>query len=305
MNLEVYNEVFVLFLIVGAGYFARKRGMIDGQFNRGLVGLLLNITLPLLIIVSFNFKFQPETLNFSVQIFFASILIHVSLFFLSRYFFWHTKSSVRRVLRFSSVFSNCAFMGYPILHVVYGKVGVFYGSIFSAPFNIGVWTLGVLIFEDEYDRKTWIKALLNPGVLAVFVGIILVYFSIDLPYPLQRSFELLGSSTTPLAMVLVGSMLAEIHLKEILSGFTVYYISALRLIAIPATTFAIFYLAGLRGTPLGVITISVAMPIAASTAAFAERYGCEKNLASRCVFVSTLISIITIPIVIAVVSYSL
>ena len=301
MNFGVYKEVLVLFIMMAAGYYSRKKGIIDKQTNRGLVELLLNITLPLLILASFQNKLQGNTLVGVTEIFLVSIAIHGILFLISPYIYWYKRGTAKRVLRFGTVFSNCAFMGYPILQIMYGKIGVFYGSIFSAPFNIALWTLGVFIFEDRLDKQSRRKALFNPGVLAVVLGFVLMFFSIELPYPIIRSFELLGGCTTPLSMIVVGSMLGEIHVKQILSGFSIYYASFVRLVLIPLGVFAVLYGLGARGIVLGVNVISVAMPIAASTAAFAERYQCEPGLASRSVFISSLLSILTIPVLIALV----
>lgn len=301
MNLQIYQEVLVLFLMIGIGFYARKKEMINKQVNRGLVELLLNITLPLLIVVSFNFKIQPEVMRVALQIFVVSLLFHYGMFFLSAFFFPMFRPSARSVLRFGAVFSNCAFMGYPILLAVYGKIGVFYGSIFSAPFNIAIWTAGVLLFKNKYDLKSIGKAFLNPGVLAVGLGFFLSFFSITLPYPFLKSAELIGWMTTPLSMIVVGSMLGEIHYREILSGFAVYYVSVLRLVFIPLGLFLVLYAFGIRGVTLGVCVICASMPVAASTAAFSERYECEPTLASRSVFISTLLSIVTIPLIITLI----
>ncbi len=300
METNIFNEVTILFLIMAAGFYARKRGMIDGTVNRGLSELLLNITLPLMIMVSFNFDYNREMLVTAGKLFLISLALHVGLFFASELFYRRHPGNAKNVLRFTAMFSNCAFMGYPVLQSLYGKIGVFYASIFSVPFIIVLWTLGVKLFDGERNGNAFKKALLNPGILAVAVGFIMFVFSLRLPAPIQRACELVGSTTTPLSMIVVGSMLAEMRFREMLRGYSVYYGSLVRLLVIPMLVLGILLLLGVKGTILGICVISMAMPASANTAAFAEKYQSDTALASRCIFLTTILSMFTIPIIIAI-----
>lgn len=301
METTIFEEVAVLFLIMTAGFYARRRGMIDGTVNRGLSELLLNVTLPLMILVSFNLDFSRDMLVTAGKLFLISLALHVGLFFMSELFYHRHPGDAKNVLRFTAMFSNCAFMGYPILQSLYGKIGVFYASIFSVPFIITLWTLGVMLFDGERSRPALKKALINPGILAVVVGFVMFAFSLQLPAPIQRACELVGSTTTPLSMIVVGSMLAEMRFREMLKGYSIYYGSLVRLVVIPLLVLGILILLGVKGTILGICVISMAMPAAANTAAFAEKYQSDTALASRCVFLTTILSMFTIPIFIALV----
>ncbi len=301
MEANIFGEVAVLFLIMAAGFYARRRGMIDATVNRGLSELLLNVTLPLMIMVSFNFDFNREMLATAGKLFLISLALHVGLFFASELFYRRHPGDAKNVLRFTAMFSNCAYMGYPVLQSLYGKIGVFYASIFTVPFIITLWTLGVMLFAGEGGRPPLRKVLVNPGILAVAVGFVMFAFSLRFPAPIQRACELVGSTTTPLSMIVVGSMLAEMRFRDMLRGYTVYYGSLVRLVVIPLLVLGVLLLLGVKGTILGICVISMAMPAAANTAAFAEKYQSDTALASRCVFLTTVLSMFTIPIFIALV----
>lgn len=299
MENNIFEVVTVLFLIMATGFYARRRGMIDSTVNRGLSELLLNVALPLMIMVSFNIDYDRGMLVTAGKLFLISLCLHVGLFFASELFYRRHPGDAKKVLRFTAMFSNCAFMGYPVLLSLYGKTGVFYASIFTVPFIITLWTLGVLIFDGRYTGKALTKAFVNPGILAVAAGFIMFAFSLRLPGPVQKACELVGATTTPLAMIVVGSTLAEMRFREILGGYSVYYSSLVRLVVIPLLVLGILLLSGIKGTILGVCVISMAMPAAANTTAFAEMYQSDTALASRCVFLTTVLSMFTIPLIIA------
>ena len=249
-------------------------------------------------------KLDPAVMAFAGQIFLFSSILHAGMFFISKWIFGKYEGDTQKVLRFTATFSNCAFMGYPVLYSIYGKAGIFYASIFVVPFIIALWTAGVLIFKGDHDVKnSWMKVLVNPGILAVALGILMFFSGWRFSGPLVRAFDLLGSTTTPIAMILIGSTLAEVRFKSLLSGSSVYYAAFIRLIAIPLAVLGLLMLCGVRGTVLGVCVISAGMPAAANTAAFAESFGSDAVFASRCVFVSTLLSIFTVPAIISFVQY--
>ncbi|KRQ87972.1 putative transporter YfdV [Caloramator mitchellensis] len=294
---KIFTQVLVLFFIIVVGFFIRKKGIIDKKMNKGLTELILNVTLPFMIIASFNFPFSKDMLLNAGKLLLISALVHLSLVFASKYIFIKYPKEVKSVLRFSMIFSNCGFMGYPVVESVYGKEGVFYTAIFNISFNILIWTVGVMLFSPEKEDKNYKKALINPGILSVLIGLLVFMLSINIPEPLYKTLEMVGSTTTPLSMIIIGSMLADVNVKEIFGSSTTYVITFVRLIAIPIVTYLILKFLGYSGIFLGIPVLIMAMPAAANTALFAERYNADTNLASRCVFVTTLMSTFTIPLI--------
>jgi predicted permease len=287
--------------MMAVGVYAKKKGYINKEINGGLSNILLNICFPLLIISSFNIDFNREMLNNSVKIFLFTVLISVILIILGIMFFHRINERQAVVLKFGLVFSNCSFMGYPILAQVIGSKGIFYGSIFTMVFNLFAFTYGVMLFTGEKDIKGLRKALINPNIFAVIIGFAVFIFSIKIPFPISKSMALVGSMTTPLSMLILGAMIAEMNIKEVFAGYKVYYALIARLIVAPIITLVVLRLFGASDIVIKVIVIAEAMPFASNTAVFAGQYNGDKSLASRCVFITTAFSILTIPFVISLI----
>lgn len=297
-NSQVFNQVIILFLIMIVGVYARKKKILNKEVNKGLSELLINITLPLMILSSFSMKYESEMMTKGKMILIYSILIHVSLIFLGNLFFFKCRENKKKVLKFITVFSNVGFMGYPILDSIMGQVGVFYAAIFNIPFNILVWTVGVMFFTGEKDTKSMKKVLVNPAFIAVVLGLIIFRFSIKLPVPILSTFKMVGSTTTPISMIIIGSMLADSKIKDIFADMTIYYGTLIRLIMIPALIFVVMKAFGIDELLMKICVILQAMPAAVTTAIIAEKYGGDAVYASQCVFITTILSVLTFPIVI-------
>ncbi len=294
----VLEQVLVLFLVMMVGVYARKQKFIDDGMTQRLANLLLNVTMPLMIIASFHFQFSRDMLLNAVILFAVSMGIHFISALLGIVLFYAYPVDVRNILRFITVFSNCAFMGFPVLESLYGRIGIFYGSIYVISFNLFIWTYGVMLFKGKNDPKSVKKALLNPGIIAVAIGMCIFVFSIQLPYPIFRAMDMVGSMTIPISMLIVGALLAQTDLKSVFSGSTVYYGTAIRLIVLPLASFVTLRQLGVPDIILGISVLLVAMPAAANTAIFAETYKGDSHLASRLVAISTLVSLVTIPLVV-------
>lgn len=297
-NSNVINQVIILFLIIGVGYYAKKRNIINEEINKGLTRLLLEVTLPLMIVVSFNYSFSQDIMKNMITLFLYSWGIHVFLIFLGYILYRKKVEGKREVLRFSTVFSNCGFIGYPVLGSLYGNMGVLYAAIFNIPFNILTWTFGVMLFTGDKNSKNFKKVFLNPGIISVLIGLTLFMFSVEIPQYIYSSFKLVGDMTTPLSMIIIGSMLAEVKFKEVFKDMSLYSISLVRLILVPALTYLLLFLIKAEPMLRNIAVMVEAMPVAATTAIFAEAFDKEAKFASQIVFVTTLFSVATIPFII-------
>lgn len=296
-NYKITNLVLVLFFMMVVGFYGRKKQIINQELNKGLSNIILNITLPLMIISSFNYEFSKEILGIAYKGFFLSIIIHIVIIFSSKFFYYRYNKDAKAVLRFITIFSNCGYMGYPVLESVYGKIGVFYGAIYNIPFNIFLWTIGVMLFTENKNMKSFKKAFLNPGLISVTIGLLVFIFSIKLPYPVLKTVESIGAMTTPISMMVVGAMLADIKFKELFSGSAILYGVFVRLIFLPMTTLLILRLIGVEKILMDIAVIIVAMPAAVNTVVFSENHGGDSVLASKIVFLTTMLSILTIPVI--------
>jgi predicted permease len=298
----IINQVTTLLFLIVVGYVIRKLGILNRQLNKGLSDLLLYVTLPFSIITSFNFPFSRTLLANGIIVLLISMAIHLFAIFISKLLYFKYASATNQVLRAATVFSNCGFMGFPILEAVYGTQGVFYGSFYVLIFQVLIWTVGVGIFTGKQNTTTW-RQVLNPAVIAVITGFTLFVFSIKLPEPLFNALVMVGSMTTPISMLIIGSLLFEIKLSEVFSGFSIFYVTIMRLIILPLFAVSCLLFLGVKGITLGVPVLATAMPAAALIVVFAEKHGADAVLASRAVFLSTILSIITIPAMIALIQY--
>lgn len=294
---NIINLVLVLFFMMVVGFYGRRKQIINQDMSKGLSNIILNITLPLMIISSFNYEFSKESLNIAYKGFLLSIVIHIAIVFSSKAFYFKFDKDEKAVLRFITIFSNCGYMGYPVLESIYGKIGVFYGAIYNIPFNILLWTIGVMLFTGNKDSKNFKKAFFNPGVISVTLGLIIFIYSIKLPYPIMKTIESIGSMTTPISMMVVGAMLADIKLKELFAGKAIFYGAFIRLLFLPVAVLGILKLLGIEKILMDVAVIIVAMPAAVNTVVFSENYNGNSVLSSKIVFLTTMLSMVTIPLI--------
>lgn len=303
-----FHEVSILFLIVLLGYAMRKKKIITDGFNREIKNYVLDVALPAMIIVSMKLPFSPGLLRDSGVLLLISVITYLLIILLSYAMvkLLNLEGNRRDIFQFVVVFSNVGFMGFPVAQAVFGEVGVFYASIYNLPFNFLIWTLGVHILKrtgsEGEDGDHLIKTLLNPGIVAVFIGFFLFLFSIDLPFPVFRALELVGSTTTPLAMIFIGASLVKVHHSELTSDKNLLLLSGIRLVLLPAMVYLFLRIAGIEGILLGVPVVITAMPAAANCAIMAAKYGNDGYLGSKAVFITTMLSILTIPLVVFIVT---
>ncbi|MDD3932658.1 AEC family transporter [Methanoculleus sp. UBA303] len=296
--LVVADQIFILVLLIAAGYVAVSTKIMDPRATRGLSGLLINITIPALIVASMQVPFTPARLAGAETLLLATGVFYVFSFAVA----WAVSKAMRvppakeGVLQFAIVFGNVGFMGFPVAQTLFGADSLFYVAIFNLVFNLLAFSVGIAMLTGG-DRKgfdPWLLA--NPGIAASVAGFLLFLGSVEIPSPFIDSIALLGGVTTPLAMIIVGAMLATFPAREMIGNWRVWAASAVLLLAVPVAYRYLF--SPVFSDPLinGVMITMAAMPAAANTVIFAEQYGADSRLASQIVFVSTIGSLVTIPL---------
>lgn len=298
------NQVVVLFSLIIIGYIIKKLNIVEDSMKADISNLVINITLPSFIISSMTANFSVEILQNSFKLIVISFSMYLIAIILGIIFvnLLNIRGKSRSIYRYIIAFSNCGFMGYPIIGAVLGKQGVFYTAIFNLAFTVLVWTYGVYMIKGKSNKvslKDKIKSMITPALVAVTTGFILFVSGIKLPFFISKTLEMLGSVTTPLSMMLIGFILSEIHLKDIVSGYKIYLLSVTRLIIMPLIMYFILRYLNIEGYLLQIPVLIAAMPAAANTAIISSKYGGDYKLASKGIFITTLLSIATIPIVIS------
>ena len=304
--LLVIEKVATLFLILLAGIAARKMNIIDWHATEKLSAFLLNITQPLMIITSFQMDFDSEKLKNGAYLFVLSAIVHVFTAATVFLLYKPIKSGdKKKVYEMSTIFCNCAFLGYPVLKVIFGEdLGVFYGAFYAMFFNIFIWTYGVLLItrngkggapKPKIPAK---KIFLNAGMVSSVLGIMIFLAGIKLPKVLYDSSKLIGDMTFPLSMVIIGSLVSDIKPKEMFLSAENYYYIFVKLIFFPLSVGFVCYMLKLPRLIVYMGTVMSSLPSAANVAIFAQAYGADSKAAAINVGLSTLFSIGTIPLAI-------
>lgn len=296
----VFDQVMVLFLLIVVGYVIRKLNIVSDAINKEIGALVINIALPCFLIVSMNMSFSVEMLKTSGIFVLLSFAVYAG-FALSAKFFSKligVEGKARDVFEYVLLFSNVGYMGYPVVKVVFGDQGVFYTAVYNLSFSVLVWSYGVYLMNRNSDHTEKRKGILNPGLVAVLLGFFLFAFSIELPKPIFETLSLIGDTTTPLSMMFIGFILAQTEMKTIFRDWQVFALTAIRLVIQPLCVFLILKIAGFEGLLLNIPVLIAAMPAAANTAIIASKYGSDYQLAAKVIYISTLLSVVTIPIVV-------
>jgi predicted permease len=301
--LTVFMQVLVLFVLMGFGFAGNKAKLITKEGSKVMSDVVLYFVTPCLIINSFSsMEMDKEHLNGLIVCFAAFFLIMAASILLVHIIFRGKNVQKKRVLRFAVVFSNVGYMGIPLQEAVLGQEGVFYGSVCVGMFNILVWTYGIVCSSGDLKDLSIKKILFNPGILAVTVGLIIFLFSIPvkeyLP-PVSQTLSLMAGLNTPIAMMVIGFNLAGSDIFTSLKSASTYIVAALRLILVPVASLFVMLLFGIRGDILVSIVIAASAPVAAVTTVFAIKYDNDVNTSVNLVAFTTLLSIITMPFIVA------
>lgn len=295
--LLVLSYVIILFVLIGIGFVSNKIKLISSNGIKDLTNLVLYIVTPCILINSYQREFNSEMLvglGYTVLASFISFVINI----LISHLVVRDKDKRReKTLVFGSVFSNCGFMSLPLQNAILGSEGVFYGATYVAVFQIMIWTYGVILMSGDMKNISWKKVLINPGVLGTVAGIIIFIFSIKIPFVISEPISFLAALNTPIPMIIVGYRLADASLK--IKGAGSWISIILRLIISPIIMIGILYFMGISGAIMVACTVAAAAPCAANTTMFAEKFGGDVGLSSAMVSITTLLSVITMPVIVA------
>lgn len=299
----VLNQVIILFIILIVGFAAGRFNILDSTGTRKLSEVLLYVSSPMMILNSFFIEFSKDRIVNVLWVVGTGIGMFVISILLSKVFFGRFEEKVVPVLRFTAIFSNCGYMGLPFVNSIFGSEGVFYASFYIVTFHTVLWTYGYMMYGGKGTRRQIIrKLLISPSIIALYIGLIIFIFSIPVPEAIKGAVGAVGDMTMPLSMLIIGGVMSTTKLHTVFSDWRVYLASFIRLIFMPLLYFVLAYITGVPTLPAAVLVTALAMPAAANTTIFAELFDKDSVFASKCVSVSTLLSIITAPIVISVVN---
>ena len=298
----VGEQVAILFLLIGIGALCAKTRLLDEKAVKAMANLVLYVATPAVIIKSCIREFDPNLLWGFLTVVAVAAVNHGLLILAAHLFFRGKEENRRRVFRCALVFSNAGYMAIPLQQAILGDTGVFYCAAYVIVFNVFLWTYGLM--EMSGQRKLSAKQILfNPGVLGVAVGLVLFLLPISVPTMLTDAVNHLAVLNTPLPMLIIGYYLAQTNLLKALRDRASWLCMVLRLVGIPLLALGLLLLCGVRGDLLTACMICISTPVATSNAMFSARHERDTGLAVNLVSVSTLLSVVTLPVMVALADY--
>jgi hypothetical protein len=292
----MFETQIMLFLIMILGVILRKKEILPREAKGIITNLVIDVTLPASIIKSFQMEFDMEILKGCLAVVIVAVLIQFGTYILGMFLYPGFPDGRKKVLQYATICSNAGILGNPIAEGIFGTVGLLYASIYVIPQRIFMWSVGLTYFTKAPDKKTLAKKVAtHPCILAVAIGLVIMIGQIELPAFLTLTIKNVAAGNTFLAMALIGLILSEVNVREMVDKETLYY-SFVRLILIPLLVMIACRLAHLDSLVTGVCVVLSAMPAASVTAAMATKYEKDEIFATKCVVLSTILSMVTVPL---------
>lgn len=303
--LQIFAEMITLFVIVAAGYAGKRLNMMNEDFDAKLSKVILNLSLPGMIIGSVLTATELPSLQDILLTFLFSCLSFVLVIAIAYAVTAAMRISIghRGVFKFMLCFGNVGFIGFPVLSAIYGSDSLIYATIFNLPFNFLVFTVGAWfltqdnVAEDAKVKVTW-RLFVSPVIISCLVAIVLALAGVHSIPVVGDAFVSLGSLTTPAALLIIGSSLANLPAGELIGGFRLWMTSLFRLIIIPLVVWGVFHFFVTNPLLLGVIVVISGMPVATNGTMLCYQYGGNSHDMAQGTFVTTIASLVSIPLLV-------
>lgn len=299
----LFSSVFLLLLMVIPGILMSKFGLSNKLFGKGISNLILYVTQPALIIHAYIRDFDKEVFIRAGIVLLLSVVSHLIATLIAFNIYKKYPDDIKRVLRFATIFTNAGYMGIPLITSILNDEAAIYASIYVIVFNVFVWTVGCYIYTDQKKYISIKKALLNPAVISTLIGLLIFILPINayIPDVINGVLVSLKDMVAPLSMLLIGLQLSSVKVKELFSDLAMYKYLILRMLLIPFAIFAVLKVVSLCGysdpTVMTVILVCSATPAATATSMFAEIFDGNSAYSSKIVSLSTICSLVTMPVV--------
>lgn len=289
-----------LFIFLGTGFFLGKKGLLDLQTRNKLTNLIIQVMLPCSIVKSFQIELSKEIVEATIWVLAAAFLIQ-GLYWLANRFLWRKMPEDKAVsCKYATMVTNASFIGIPIASAMYGETGVLYASFFVIPQRIMMWTSGLSMYDASTDRKNAVKRILtHPCIVSIVAGIILMLFynkNIFLPEAVNAAMEAIAGCTTVLCMFVIGSIMSDLDVKEIIDKDAIKY-SVVRLLLFPAVIKLLLYPIPVNYVGRGICILMSAMPAPTTMVILAQKYDKNPAFSSKLMFTSTMLSMVTLPLI--------
>ncbi|GAB4073807.1 AEC family transporter [Barrientosiimonas marina] len=299
------QEMIQLYVIGIIGFTVRKTGILNQATDHVLTQLILYVTLPALILFSLAIPFSYALINEFLLLLGMSAYILLVAVCLARWMRRHSDLSARKgsVYEGLIIFGNQGYIGFAVIFAVFGEEGIVYLTLFNIIYFILIWTYGIYLFTKDKKQVNWRRLVRNPGILATLTGLLVLLLPVSWPGFIASTLESVGKTTVPLSMILIGSLIAGITYRDIAFMVKDKYLwlaGAAKLLIIPLLLLP-FSLFSVPFSLLLVAVLTAGMPSAPTMSLYAQKFAADAHFASIGVMISSMFSIITIPLLYAVV----
>ncbi len=298
MFILIFEQLVKMFFILLLAFLCYRIGLVNQEGNKSISNLLLMIVNPVLIITVYQTEYDPGLVQGLLLSFLAAALTHVLGIVVSTVFIRSGSGADYSIERFSAMYSNCGFIGIPLIGSVLGDTGVFYLSAYMTMFNLFTWTHGVILMEKKCSLKNLVHGLLSPMFIATLAAIALFFLRIEIPSVLLDSMDYIADMNTPLAMMVAGFSVAQADILKMCRNLRLYYVSTVKLVLFPLCTIPLFLVLRLPQEVSMTILIAAACPTATTGTMMAIRYRQNYTYASEIFALSTVLSVATMPVVV-------
>ena len=292
---NMLNMQLMMFLLVAIGFLIRKIGIVNTEGRKNMIDLCIYLTLPFNVLHSFLREWNWNLfVSCGIILLLSAGYNAISVLF-SAALYKKADKKRQKPLKYGTIVSNSGFLGNPVVEGIYGTNGLLYAALFMLPVRIVMWSIGVSVFMKDGKDHLLKKILTHPCIVAIYGGVIIMISGIQFPTFVESTITGISNCNTPLSMMLVGMMLAEVHPKGLIDKTMVFY-TFVRLALIPAVVFAITAFLPIDPMLRGITVIMAGMPAPITTALLSAKYGGDEEYATGLIFLSTLLSLITLPV---------
>ncbi len=300
--ITVGQQIITLYLLLAVGFLIGKVKLIDEVGSTSLSSLVMYVVTPCMTLVAYQRPLEHDSLHGFLIVAAVSLVLH--LLFIAASMLIRSEDKHRQgALRFATIFTNCGYMGYPLMTALLGSIGVFYGTAYVLVFTLLSWTVGVYIHTGDRNRLKLKPLILNPGVIGTVVAMALYLMQITIPEILMVPVRYIADLNTPLPMIVVGCQLSRADFRKALRDTTSWLAMGLRLVALPLLSLAVCLLFHVPHDLSLVLVIAASAPPAALLSMFAAKFGGDTALTSSMVSVQTAFSALTMPIMVGLAQY--
>lgn len=285
----------MLVLMMAAGLLLARGGMITRTGRQVLSDVTIHLFIPCNIFKSFLGDLDLAILQSSSVLLALAIALELLYAVLNQFLYRRFPPEHQRILQYTTLSSNSGFLGTAISEGLYGDLGLLYNSIFLIPMRIFMWSIGLSYFTAPPSKKEVVrKVFFHPCLVGLYLGLFFMLTPLQLPPLIHSTVRSMASCTTPMVMIITGSILADMTFRHFLDRGVLYF-SLIRLVGLPLITYLCCLFLPLDSTAKGIAVLMSGMPGASTTSLFAVRYNSDASFATRCVVITILFSVITIP----------